>query len=181
MDGAMKFRKGDAIAGLVITALNLVAGLVIGISRLGMSFGEAAQTYSILTIGDGLVSQVPALLITLAAGIMTTRVSPENTSENLGHVLKFQLFSNAKVLGVAAGFSVLMAFVPGMPMIPFFVIAAGFSALMTKRLIEGPVEYASYLSENSFEQTLEAKVHQAKAQQAAVDNVAPAVVPLCRS
>jgi len=179
MDGAMKFVKGDAIAGLIITALNLVAGLVIGISRLGMSFGEAAQTYSILTIGDGLVSQVPALLVTLAAGIMTTRVSPENTSENLGHVLKFQLFSSAKVLGVAAGFSMLMALVPGMPMIPFFVIGALFFAMMTKRLIEGPVVISSHTAESEFEQTLEAKVQQARSQQAAVDNVAPAVVPLC--
>jgi type III secretion protein V len=179
MDGAMKFVKGDAIAGLIITGLNLVAGLIIGISRLGMSFADAAQTYSVLTIGDGLVSQVPALLITLSAGIMTTRVAPEDTRDNLGHVLKWQLFSNPKVLGVAAGFSALMGFVPGMPTIPFVCIAAVLCSLMLKRMAGGGEDYARFEGEPTFEQTLEAKVQQAKAQQSAVDNVAPAVVPLC--
>ena len=180
MDGAMKFVKGDAIAGLVITVLNLVAGLIIGVSRLGMSMGEAAQTYSVLTIGDGLVSQIPALLITLAAGIMTTRVSPERETQNLGHVLKSQLFSSPKVLGVAASFALLMVFVPGMPVIPFLLIAGVLVGLTIRALTgTGTDCYSEHSGASDFERTLEAKVKQAQAQQAAVDNVAPAVVPLC--
>lgn len=180
MDGAMKFVKGDAIAGLIITGLNLLAGLVIGVSRLGMSISDAAETYSVLTIGDGLVSQIPALLITLAAGVMTTRVAPKHDKDNLGRVLQSQLLGDPKVLGMAAAFALLMIFVPGMPVLPFMLIAGGLFGL-TIRALTTDVDAIHFNQDAplSFDDALEAKVKQAKAQQAVVDNVAPAVVPLC--
>src|SRR5262249_28085314 len=84
MDGAMKFVKGDAIAALIITAINLVAGLIVGVLRFHLSLSVAGEQYSILSVGDGLVSQIPALLITLAAGILTTRVGTKEKNPDLG-------------------------------------------------------------------------------------------------
>lgn len=103
MDGAMKFVKGDAIAGIIISLVNIIGGLVIGVAQLGMSAGEAAQVYSILTIGDGLVSQLPALFTSVAAGIAVTRVaqSSEDQSSNLGQELFRQLIENPGALRVA--------------------------------------------------------------------------------
>ena len=103
MDGAMKFVKGDAIAGIIITVINIVGGLVIGVAMGGMSFSEAGQTYSILTIGNGLVSQIPALLISLSAGMVVTRVAAEDETSNLGREIAGQLLSQPKAIGMVAG------------------------------------------------------------------------------
>ncbi len=121
MDGASKFVRGDAIAGLIITAINLFGGVILGVSR-GMTFGESIHTYSVLSIGDGLISQIPALIVATTAGILVTK----NTSEsNLGQEIGKQLFSNDRPLWMASGMFLLLAMVPGLPKIPFALLAAG--------------------------------------------------------
>lgn len=124
MDGAMKFVKGDAIAGIVITLINIVGGLIIGIGMNGMSAMEAVQTYSILTIGNGLVSQIPALLISISAGMVVTRVASENKDTNLGKDVAAQFLGQPKAIAVASGLLTLMAIIPGLPKVPFFILAA---------------------------------------------------------
>ena len=121
MDGASKFIRGDAISGILITAINLVGGLFIGVVQLGMTAGDAAQTYSVLTIGDGLVSQIPALVISISAGMLVTRVSGSGDSlhDELGH----QLFGSSRVLWVAAGILLPFALVRGLTL-PFLMISA---------------------------------------------------------
>ncbi len=121
MDGASKFIRGDAIAGILVTAINLVGGLFIGIVQLGMSAGQAAETYSVLTIGDGLVSQVPALVISVAAGLLVTRVSEEG-GESLQDELHDQLLSNPRVLWVASGILLPFALIDGLG-VPFLFIS----------------------------------------------------------
>ena len=128
MDGAMKFVKGDAIAGLLITGLNLLAGLFVGISQLGLTVVEAVQTFCLLTVGDGLVSQIPALLVALAAGLLTTRVSGHDRS-GLGGQIERELLSSPKSLGAAAGFSIALGLLPGLPIVPFAAIALLLAAL----------------------------------------------------
>jgi len=124
MDGAMKFVKGDAIASIVITLINIVGGLIIGIAMNGMSAMEAVQTYSILTIGNGLVSQIPALLISISAGMVVTRVASENKDTNLGKDVAGQILGQPKAIAVASGLLTVMAIIPGLPKIPFFILAA---------------------------------------------------------
>jgi type III secretion protein V len=124
MDGAMKFVKGDAIAGIVITVINIVGGLIIGVAMNGMSAMEAVQTYSILTIGNGLVSQIPALLISISAGMVVTRVASENKDANLGKDVAGQILGQPKAIAVASGLLTVMAIIPGLPKIPFFMLAA---------------------------------------------------------
>ncbi|MES0864871.1 FHIPEP family type III secretion protein [Ruegeria sp. SCPT10] len=121
MDGAMKFVKGDAIAGLVITAINLIGGIGIGIGQKAMSFSEALALYSLMTIGDGLVAQIPALLISVAAGTIVTRVtSPE--SADLGSEISEQLTSNPRTVLSAGLVIIAFGFVPGFPTIVFLFI-----------------------------------------------------------
>ena len=120
MDGATKFVRGDAIAGLIITLINISVGFVIGVVILGMEASEAADTYTRLTIGDGLVSQIPSLVISIAAGLIVTRTVSE---ENLGKDLGAQLTKYPRALGVAAFMLGLFGMVPGMPAVPFFLVA----------------------------------------------------------
>jgi flagellar biosynthesis protein FlhA len=120
MDGASKFVKGDAIAGLIITAINLIAGFIIGMAQLSMNFQESIETYSILTIGDGLVSQVPALIISTAAGMVVAR---SNSDSTMGLEIKAQLFTNVVALRIVAVTMLVFGFVPGMPLFPFLVIS----------------------------------------------------------
>jgi len=129
MDGASKFVRGDAIAGLIITGINILGGLVIGTSQAGLSVGEAAQTYTILTIGDGLVSQIPALIISTAAGLVVTRASD---TANLGSQLIGQTLGNPKVLLTASGVVTSMAFIPGLPFLPFVGLGVGLYVLKTR-------------------------------------------------
>ncbi len=129
MDGAMKFVKGDAIAGIVITLINIIGGLIIGIAMNGMSAMEAVQTYSILTIGNGLVSQIPALLISISAGMVVTRVASESKDSNLGKDVASQVLGQPKAIAVASGLLTIMAIIPGLPKVPFFILAAATGAL----------------------------------------------------
>ena len=108
MDGAMKFVKGDAIAGIVITVVNIVGGLAIGVGMHGMSATHALETYGLLTIGDGLVSQIPALLISTAAGLVVTRVASEDGHGSLGSEVAKQIFGDPRALGLAAAFLVAL-------------------------------------------------------------------------
>ena len=124
MDGAMKFVKGDAIAAIVITLVNIVGGLIIGVAMRGLSFSEAVQTYSILTIGNGLVAQIPALLISISAGLVVTRVASENEDTNLGKDVATQILAQPKAIAVASRSFVRHRLVPGLPKIPFFFLAA---------------------------------------------------------
>nr|WP_246602759.1 flagellar biosynthesis protein FlhA [Falsiroseomonas tokyonensis] len=121
MDGAAKFVRGDAIAGLVTTLINLLAGIAIGTIRQGLPFGEAVTTYSMLTVGDGLVGQIPALLVSLAAGIVVTKGGVEGRADE---ALALQL-GGAKPMRLAAGAAVVMGLLPGMPLIPFLALAGG--------------------------------------------------------
>lgn len=136
MDGAMKFVKGDAIAGLVILCVNLIGGLSIGMVKRGMSFGDAVNTYSLLTVGDGLVSQIPALLIAVGAGTVVTRVSSSSGHDgDLGSEIINQLGSNSRALGLTAVILSLVAFIPGFASSVFLALAAGlgFAAFMLRR------------------------------------------------
>lgn len=117
MDGASKFVRGDVIAGLLITFINIIGGLIIGTLQQGMSIADAAAQYTLLTIGDGLVSQIPALLISTAAGIIVSRAASEG---NLSTEITEQLFGSPKVIFMSAGFVFIMGILPGMPLIPFW-------------------------------------------------------------
>jgi len=131
MDGASKFVKGDAIAGIVITGVNIVGGLVIGIWQLGMDFQSAAATYTILTVGEGLVAQLPALIISTATGLLVTRSSGDDKS--LSNDISDEMFNNPKVLGIVAGLLFLLGIIPGLPTIPFFTIAIALAAYTFKK------------------------------------------------
>jgi len=120
MDGASKFVKGDAIAAVVITLINLIGGLITGVLQRGMPIGEAASTYSLLTVGDGLVSQIPALLLSIATGLAVTRAATDNV---LGQELSLQVASQPRVVGIAAAAIGGMGLIPGLPTIPFLILS----------------------------------------------------------
>ena len=177
MDGAMKFVKGDAIAGLLMTGINLVVGMLLGSIRHDMTFSDAASVYAVLTIGDGLVSQIPSLLIAMAAGILTTRVASKTPKTGLGSTLKKELFGDVRVLVVGAVFAAGIGLVPGLPAAPFIMIGAGL-ALMGYAVRRGTLvrEMSSDSSEvAAFRDTLTARVQAAKAQRAVADQLAPMV------
>ena len=123
MDGAMKFVKGDAIAGLIVIAVNLLGGIAVGVLQHDLSFGEALHTYSILTIGDGLVGQIPALFIAITAGIIVTRVSSDD-SHNLGSDIGRQVLAQPRALLIGAAICMGFAIVPGMPITVFVVLGS---------------------------------------------------------
>lgn len=124
MDGAMKFVKGDAIAGLIIVAVNLLGGILIGVMQMGLTAGEAAKKYSVLTIGDGLIAQIPALFIAICAGMIVTRVQTGDGPSNVGKDIGAQILSQPKALLIAAGVALGMGLIPGMPVATFLVLAA---------------------------------------------------------
>jgi type III secretion protein V len=125
MDGAMKFVKGDAIASIIITVINIVGGLVIGVMQKGMDVGSAAQKYALLTIGDGLVGMIPAILISTCAGIIVTRVGGAEEGNHLGKDVGTQLTAYPKAIGIAGGMLCALAMVPGLPTVPFLALGAG--------------------------------------------------------
>ncbi len=129
MDGASKFIRGDAVAGLIITAVNLVGGIIVGLTR-GLSLTQSLQTYSVLAIGDGLVSQIPALIISTSAGFL---ISKTRTQENLSQDLVRQMLARSRPVAIAAGLLAAMVFVPGFPRVPFLVLAGG-AALLARHL-----------------------------------------------
>jgi flagellar biosynthesis protein FlhA len=133
MDGASKFVRGDAIAGLLILFINLIGGMLVGILQHGMTFGDAGKVYALLTIGDGLVAQLPSLLLSTAAAIMVTRASG---SEEMGKLVGRQMFASHKALAVSAGIMIVMGLVPGMPHFSFIslgLVAAGGAYLLWKK------------------------------------------------
>ncbi len=121
MDGASKFVRGDAVAGILILFINIIGGLVVGVLQHDMSPGDAAKAYTLLTIGDGLVAQIPALIISTAAGLVVTRVA---TEQDIGQQLAAQLFGNPMVLGLTAGILGILGLIPGMPNLVFLMLAA---------------------------------------------------------
>lgn len=135
MDGASKFVRGDAVAGLLITFINVIGGLIIGAAQMGMSISEAASTYTILTVGDGLVSQIPSLLISTAAGIVVSRAASDG---DLGSDIQNNLGRNPKVLYMASVFIMLLAIMPGIPFIPFALMSVtlGYLGHLSTKKIE---------------------------------------------
>lgn len=121
MDGASKFVKGDAIAGIMILFINIIGGFIIGMAQHQLTFGEAAQVYTLLAIGDGLVAQIPSLLLSIAAAIIVTR---QNTDQDMGTAVLGQLFENPKALVISAGILLMMGSVPGMPHLAFLSLGA---------------------------------------------------------
>ncbi|KPN77463.1 flagellar biosynthesis protein FlhA [Shewanella sp. Sh95] len=133
MDGASKFVKGDAIAGIMILVINILGGFIIGIVQHGLTFSQAVEIYTLLTIGDGLVAQIPGLLLSIAAALMVTR---QNESGDMGQMLISQMFDSHKSLSIAAGVLFVMGIVPGMPhmaFLSFAVITAGAAYFIFKR------------------------------------------------
>ena len=128
MDGASKFVKGDAIAGIVIMVINLVGGLAVGVFQAGMPLLEAVETYTILTVGDGLVSQVPALVISAAAAVIVSRAG---AGDSLSSELRDQVFLQPKAMSMVSGMLGVMAIVPGLPFVPFALLAVGAGVLAT--------------------------------------------------
>lgn len=164
MDGASKFVKGDATAGIVITIINIVGGLIIGVIQLHMNIQSALGTYTILTVGDGLVSQIPALLISTATGLIVSRATGKE--ESLSTDIKNEMFSDPRVLGVVAGLLGFMGIVPGMPTIPFLLIASvagGLAFVKSKEKAETTVTEEAKKIEEEKQEKLGKKEKRARA------------------
>ncbi|MBK7566108.1 MAG: flagellar biosynthesis protein FlhA [Propionivibrio sp.] len=134
MDGASKFVRGDAVAGILIMFINVIGGLFVGVLQHDMDVGAAARTYTLLTIGDGLVAQIPALIISIAAGMVVTRVGD---TQDLSQQFLGQLFNNPRVIGLTAGIIGLLGLIPGMPNFVFLLLASGLAVMawtMDRRL-----------------------------------------------
>ncbi|GJD49900.1 Flagellar biosynthesis protein FlhA [Methylobacterium crusticola] len=130
MDGASKFVRGDAVAALLITFINVVGGIIIGTAQQGLSFGEAAKSYTLLTVGDGLVSQVPALIVSTAAGLLVSKAGVRGAADR---ALGRQIANYPKALGMSAGVMLLIALLPGIPLLPFLALGLG-AAYLARRL-----------------------------------------------
>jgi len=126
MDGASKFVRGDAIAGLLIVGINIVGGIIIGVAQQGLSFSEAARTYTVLTVGDGLVTQVPALIVSTAAGLLVSKAGITGAADK---ALMGQLSGYPQALGMSAGVMLVLSLLPGIPMLPFMALGSGAAAL----------------------------------------------------
>ena len=136
MDGASKFVRGDAIAGIIITLVNVVGGFAIGVLQMGLSLTESLSKFTLLSIGDGLVSQIPALILSVGAGLLVTRASD---NQNLGTQLAGQLFRYPRAMKICSGMMVCFAIMPGMPMLPFLILA-GISGFLAKILQQQETE-----------------------------------------
>ncbi len=150
MDGASKFVRGDAIAGLIITAINIIGGLSIGMTQGGLSFSDAAAKYTLLTIGDGIVAQIPALIISTAAGIIVTRASSDS---DFGEDIRSQVSKQPKAVMVSAGVLGVMGFVPGLPFIPFAIMSIalfGIGRMASKSLEAEAAELEEESDEEGF-------------------------------
>jgi flagellar biosynthesis protein FlhA len=122
MDGASKFVRGDAIAGLLVVFINIIGGIIIGVAQQGLSFGEAARTYTLLTVGDGLVTQVPALIVSTAAGLLVSKAGISGAADK---ALMKQLSGYPQALGMSAGVMLVLGLLPGIPMLPFLALGVG--------------------------------------------------------
>lgn len=186
MDGAMKFVKGDSIAGLIITAINIIAGIIIGTTMLDMSAGEALQIFAILTVGDGLVSQIPALLIAITAGLVVTRVASEEEANHLGKDIAIQLLAEPRAFLIAATLLTLFGLVPGLPTLPFFFMAGatgliGWGLLRTRRLkAEGRLLESENgpPSEAMIQEQRERRIQAQKMQEGQSQQMLPVVTPI---
>lgn len=152
LDGAMKFVKGDAIASIIIVIVNLVGGLAVGMLQGGMSVGDAVQVYSVLTIGDGMVAQVPALLGAMAAGLVVTRTSGENRDRHLGEAISRQILEQPRALLVTGIIALMMAWVPGFPSLVFLCLGSSLVGLsywvqpsMFDRILRRKTETADFI------------------------------------
>ncbi|MGF9562835.1 flagellar biosynthesis protein FlhA [Neorhizobium sp. JUb45] len=156
MDGASKFVRGDAIAGLIITAINIFGGIIIGYFRHGMEIGEAADVFVKLSVGDGIVSQIPALIVSLAAGLLVSRGGTAGPTDK---ALAEQLGGYPRALGMSAGLMIVLAVVPGLPMLPFLALgsALGFGAWYIPRQLEAENKLARETEEKKVVQTKEAE------------------------
>jgi flagellar biosynthesis protein FlhA len=126
MDGASKFVRGDAVAGLLVVFINVVGGIIIGVAQQGLSFSEAAQTYTLLTVGDGLVTQIPALIVSTAAGLLVSKAGVSGAADK---ALVKQLSGYPQALGMSAGVMIVLSTLPGIPMLPFLALGGGAAAL----------------------------------------------------
>src|ERR1700680_3883932 len=126
MDGASKFVRGDAVAGLLVVFINIIGGIIIGVAQQSMAFAEAAQTYTLLTVGDGLVTQIPALIVSTAAGLLVSKAGVSGAADQ---ALLRQLSGYPKALGMSGGAMLVMSLLPGIPMFPFFTLGAGAALL----------------------------------------------------
>ncbi len=155
MDGASKFVRGDAVAGIIIVMINIIGGLVVGVLQQGMEVADAARNFTLLTVGDGLVSQVPALIVSTAAGILVTRTT---TSSDLGLAFKKQLFMHPKAVATASLMLFSFALIPGMPKLSFILVAALAGGLAFKLFRTQPepedIEEAPAVSEAPAEEML---------------------------
>ncbi|MBU3078674.1 flagellar biosynthesis protein FlhA [Sphingomonas quercus] len=168
MDGASKFVKGDAVAGLVITGINILVGLIIGVVIHGVPFGEAFHTYTVLTAGDGLVSQIPALIVSTAAGLLVTKGGVEGKT---GEALSAQLGRYPKAFGMAGVLMGMLALMPGLPFVPFAVFGAfcGFLAWRMSKTAE--LERARTRMQKAMAEQQEAQVDEPIARTLAIDTV----------
>jgi flagellar biosynthesis protein FlhA len=157
MDGASKFVRGDAIAGLLVVLINVIGGMVIGIMQQSLSFTDAAHTYTLLSVGDGLVTQIPALIVSIAAGLLVSKAGISGAADK---ALLKQFSGYPKALGMSAAVMLVMALLPGIPMIPFFALGGGTAAL-------------AYVIDRRNKQTAAAE-----AKKAGVDKPAPAEEPM---
>ena len=157
MDGASKFVRGDAIAGILITAINIVGGIIVGVAQNDMAFSDAARTFTLLTVGDGLIAQIPALIISTAAGIITTRNS---NSEALGSQVNEEFKAHPKAFYITAAAISFFGIIPGFPALPFFVIGsligfAGFKIEKSKELDKVAASSSAIQESKSKSETLE--------------------------
>ena len=130
MDGASKFVRGDAVAGLLVVFINIIGGIIIGVAQQGLSFGEAARTYTLLTVGDGLVTQMPALIVSTAAGLLVSKAGVSGAADK---ALMKQLSGYPQALGMSAGVMLVLAMLPGIPMLPFLALGGGAAAWRCRR------------------------------------------------
>ncbi|MEW6768150.1 MAG: flagellar biosynthesis protein FlhA [Pseudomonadota bacterium] len=144
MDGASKFVRGDAIAGLLVVFINVIGGIIIGVAQQGMGFGDAARTYTLLTVGDGLVTQIPALIVSTAAGLLVSKAGVSGAADK---AMMKQLSGYPQALGMSSGVMLVLAMLPGIPMLPFLILGGG----------------AGYLAWTSQNRNRAAKVAEAKA------------------
>ena len=187
MDGAMKFVKGDSIAGLIITAINIVAGVIIGTTMLDMTAGNALEVFAILTIGDGLVSQIPALLIAITAGLIVTRVASEEEEQHLGKDIAIQLLAQPRAFLIAAALMMLLGAVPGLPTVPFFVLGCtslgiGYGLVRSAKMkAEGrimPVDENVPVSDEQVREQRDKRIQAQKMQEGQSQQMLPVVTPI---
>lgn len=179
LDGTMKFIKGDAIAGIAIIFVNFLGGISIGMGRMNMSFSHATDIYTILTIGDALVAQIPALLISVGTGFVITRVSEDG--KNLGNNIIEQIFSRDFVLLVTGAITLLMGLLPGFPLLVFLTLSAMFIGLFSYRTYKRKAEQRAAAGDTSFKTPFSRKSHDdanTESDSFELNNIVPETLPI---